>query len=38
MLQNKFVVVVDKASGIVAFFCQRHYAQVSIEEIDLDDV
>ena len=38
MLQNKFVVLNDKSSSIVAFVCQRHYAQVSINEIGLDDV
>ena len=38
MLQNKFVVLNDKSSSIVAIVCQRHYAQVSINEIGLDDV
>ena len=33
-LHNKFVVVaIGKASGNVAFVCQRHYAQVFINEL-----
>lgn len=38
LLQNKFVVLIDKASGIVVFVCQKHYGQVLIDEVDLNDV
>ena len=39
MLHNKFLVVpIDKASGNVAFICQRHYAQVLVNELGLNNV
>ena len=39
MLHNKFYVVpLDKASGNVAFICQRHYAQDLINELGLNNV
>ena len=37
-LHNKFVIVpIDKASGNVAFICQRHYANVLIKELGLEN-
>ena len=39
MPYNKFAVVsIDKASDNFAFFCQRFYAQVLINELGLNDV
>ena len=39
LLHNQFVVVsIDHVSGNVAFFCQRHYAQVLINELGLSNV
>ena len=39
LLHNKFVVsAIDKDSIFVAFFCQRHYAQVLINELGVNNV
>ena len=39
MPYNTFVVVpIDKTNGNIVFGCQRHYAQVSINELDLNNV
>ena len=39
MLHNKSVVVpINKASGNVAFICQKHYARVLINELGLNHV
>ena len=39
MLHNKsFVVPIGKTSSNVAFVCQRHYAQVLINELVLNNV
>ena len=39
LLHNKFIVsAIDKDSIIVAFFCQRHYAQVLINELGVNNV
>lgn len=39
ILHNKFfIVLIDKASGNVAFICQRYYAQVFINELSLNNV
>ena len=38
-LHNKFVVVsIDKASGNVAFVCQRHSDQVLVNDLGLNNV
>ena len=38
MLHNKFdIVLTDKASGNVAFVCQKHHAQVLINELGLNN-
>ena len=39
LLHDKFVVVpIDKASGNDAFVCQKHYVQVSISELRINNV
>ena len=39
LLHNKFfVAAIDKDSIIVAFFCQRHYAQVLINDLGVNNV
>ena len=39
MLHNKFVVILNgKASGNVSFVCQKNYAQVLINELDLNNI
>ena len=39
MLHDKFVdVPIDKACGNVAFICQKHYAQVLVNELGLNNV
>ena len=39
LLHNKFfVAAIDKDSIIAAFFCQRHYAQVLINDLGVNNV
>ena len=38
-LHKKYVIVpIDKANGNVAFICQRHYAQVLIDELGINNI
>ena len=39
MLHNKFVAILNgKASGNVSIVCQKNYAQVLINELDLNNI
>lgn len=38
MLHKKFVVLIDKVSGNIAFICQMLYAQALINELGLNNL